>query len=306
MAFALARGRPAGKNGADSNRMIHEPPFRTPAPCRATLHAPPRRLCHHRRGRRHSRHVPGRTVAGTAVARRRDRPRREPAIRACPRGDGGNRIRIHGIRRLGMFHRFTYMPEYDLHAQKQCHIYTARLGPRRSEPTEDGHSAVFLPWEVACERLAVSGDRHFVAQWMQAASLATAAVVFHEKGGGIVGEIRPHPTSARDPPPCVRSSPRRAPCRVCGKARSTRPLRGTRPQQADIPSTRPNTAGACLPTAGETRTCRNARPPAGRSACPRSRAARHRPPDAARGVGDGPPAPSGRFPCAGQDSQGRA
>jgi 8-oxo-dGTP diphosphatase len=74
---------------------------------------------------------------------------------------------IHGIRRLGMFHRFTYMPEYDLHAQKQCHIYTARLGPRRSEPTEDGHSAVFLPWEVACERLAVSGDRHFVAHWMK-------------------------------------------------------------------------------------------------------------------------------------------
>jgi 8-oxo-dGTP diphosphatase len=66
-----------------------------------------------------------------------------------------------------MFHRFTYMPEYDLHAQKQCHIYTARLGPRRSEPTEDGHSAVFLPWEEASELLAVSGDRYFVAQWMR-------------------------------------------------------------------------------------------------------------------------------------------
>jgi 8-oxo-dGTP diphosphatase len=74
---------------------------------------------------------------------------------------------IHGLRRIGMFHRFTYMPEYDLHAQKQCHIYTARLGPRRSEPTEEGHSAVFLPWAEACEMLAVSGDRHFVSRWLK-------------------------------------------------------------------------------------------------------------------------------------------
>ncbi|MCU4652378.1 NUDIX hydrolase [Roseibacterium sp. SDUM158016] len=74
---------------------------------------------------------------------------------------------IHGIRRLGMFHRFTYMPDYDLFAQKLCHVYAARLGPRRSEPTEAGHTAVFLPWETALERLAVSGDRHFVAYWLR-------------------------------------------------------------------------------------------------------------------------------------------
>ena len=69
---------------------------------------------------------------------------------------------IHTPRRLGMFHRFTYMPEYDLHAQKLCHIYLARLGPCRGVPTEPGHAAVFLPWDVAAERLAVSGDRHFL------------------------------------------------------------------------------------------------------------------------------------------------
>lgn len=74
---------------------------------------------------------------------------------------------IHTVRRLGMFHRFTYMPEYDLHAQKQCHIYAARLGPRRSDPTEPGHAAVFLPWETALEKLAISGDRHFVALWLR-------------------------------------------------------------------------------------------------------------------------------------------
>lgn len=74
---------------------------------------------------------------------------------------------LHGARRLGMFHRFTYMPEYDLFAQKMCHIYVARLGARYGPPTEPGHTAVFLPWEVAVERLAVSGDRHFVRHWMR-------------------------------------------------------------------------------------------------------------------------------------------
>jgi len=69
---------------------------------------------------------------------------------------------IHSPLRLGMFHRFTYMPEYDLFAQKMCHIYLARLGSRRGPPLEPGHAAVFLPWDVAAERLAVSGDRHFL------------------------------------------------------------------------------------------------------------------------------------------------
>jgi 8-oxo-dGTP diphosphatase len=69
---------------------------------------------------------------------------------------------IHSARRLGMFHRYTYMPEYDVFAQKLCHVYVARLGPCRGAPTEAGHTAVFLPWDVAAERLAVSGDRHFL------------------------------------------------------------------------------------------------------------------------------------------------
>jgi len=74
--------------------------------------------------------------------------------------------RIHGLRRLGMFHRFTYMPDYDLHAQKLCHIYAARLGNRVSDPTEPGHTAVFLPWSEAADRIAVSGDRHFLRRFL--------------------------------------------------------------------------------------------------------------------------------------------
>lgn len=75
--------------------------------------------------------------------------------------------RIHGLRRLGMFHRYTFMPEYGIHAHKQCHVYVARLGLRQGPPSEPDHMPVFLPWAVAAERLDVSGDRYFVAQWMR-------------------------------------------------------------------------------------------------------------------------------------------
>lgn len=72
--------------------------------------------------------------------------------------------RIHAPRRLGMFHRFAFMPDYEIWAQKQCHVYLAQIGPRVAVPSEPGHIPVFLPWHVAEERLGVEGDRYFVAQ----------------------------------------------------------------------------------------------------------------------------------------------
>lgn len=72
--------------------------------------------------------------------------------------------RIHAPRRLGMFHRFTFMPDYEIWAQKQCHVYLAQIGPCVTVPSEPGHIPVFLPWHVAEERLGVEGDRYFVAQ----------------------------------------------------------------------------------------------------------------------------------------------
>ncbi|MCV2876168.1 NUDIX hydrolase [Rhodobacteraceae bacterium XHP0102] len=76
--------------------------------------------------------------------------------------------RIHSIRRLGMFHRHTFMPDYGYHAHKQCHIFHARLGRRMGAPTEPGHSAIFMPWTDALSLLAVSGDRYFLAQYLAA------------------------------------------------------------------------------------------------------------------------------------------
>ena len=65
-------------------------------------------------------------------------------------------------RRLGAFRRFTYMPEYDLWAEKLCTIYSARPVRRLGPPQEPGHSAHWLRWEEAVDRLANPGDRHFL------------------------------------------------------------------------------------------------------------------------------------------------
>jgi 8-oxo-dGTP diphosphatase len=74
----------------------------------------------------------------------------------------GWRIRVE--RRLGAFQRFVYMPEYDLWARKVCHIFLARPVLRLGPPTEPDHNAVWMPVEVAAERLGVSGDRWFVRE----------------------------------------------------------------------------------------------------------------------------------------------
>lgn len=70
--------------------------------------------------------------------------------------------RIGAARRIGCFRRFTFMPEYDLWAEKLCIVYTARpvcaLGP----PSEPGHIAVWMRPDLAAKKLGNPGDRHFV------------------------------------------------------------------------------------------------------------------------------------------------
>jgi 8-oxo-dGTP diphosphatase len=71
--------------------------------------------------------------------------------------------KIAVTRQIGAFRRFTYMPEYDLWAEKVCSIYLARpilpLGP----PSEAGHSAVWLPVAEALRLLGNAGDRAMLA-----------------------------------------------------------------------------------------------------------------------------------------------
>ena len=66
-------------------------------------------------------------------------------------------------RRLGAFRRFTYMPEYDLWAEKLCTVYLARPGRRIGPPSEPGHTAVWAEPQAAARMLGNPGDRHFLS-----------------------------------------------------------------------------------------------------------------------------------------------
>lgn len=85
-----------------------------------------------------------------------------PALHREVREETGWRIAIN--RRIGAFRRFTYMPEYDLWAEKICTVYLARPVRRLSPPTEAGHMAVWLPVEDALTRLGNPGDRAMLAR----------------------------------------------------------------------------------------------------------------------------------------------
>ena len=68
-------------------------------------------------------------------------------------------------RRVGAFRRFTYMPEYDLWAEKLCLIYMASPVRRDGPPLEPGHTALWMRVDEAMSCLANSGDRDFVARF---------------------------------------------------------------------------------------------------------------------------------------------
>lgn len=69
-------------------------------------------------------------------------------------------------RKLGAFRRFTYMPEYELWAEKLCHIYLAWPARMISLPPEKDHSPVWMSPDRAKVLLANDGDRDFVARYV--------------------------------------------------------------------------------------------------------------------------------------------
>ncbi len=73
--------------------------------------------------------------------------------------------RIANPRRLGAFRRFTYMPEYDLWAEKLCEIYVALPVRALGRPMEIGHQAVWMSVRSAAQVLANPGDRHFANRY---------------------------------------------------------------------------------------------------------------------------------------------
>lgn len=74
----------------------------------------------------------------------------------------GWQIRVQ--KRLGAFRRFAYMPEYDLWAEKLCHIYRATPVRRIGPPSEPGHHAIWAAPSAAMDMLDNAGDRWFLAR----------------------------------------------------------------------------------------------------------------------------------------------
>lgn len=73
--------------------------------------------------------------------------------------------RIAAPQRLGAFRRFTYMPEYDLWAEKLCIIYMARPVHAYGPPSEPDHMALWMTPQLAADALGNAGDRDFVARF---------------------------------------------------------------------------------------------------------------------------------------------
>ena len=72
-------------------------------------------------------------------------------------------------KKIGAFRRFVYMPEYNMRAEKLCHIYLAKPILKKSEPTEADHTAVFVDIDVAYQILAVDGDAYFLKKFLEGA-----------------------------------------------------------------------------------------------------------------------------------------
>ena len=75
--------------------------------------------------------------------------------------------KIAVMRHLGAFRRFTFMPEYEIWAEKLCTVYLARPVLRLGPPSEPGHTAVWLPIAEALARLGNAGDRAMLARFLR-------------------------------------------------------------------------------------------------------------------------------------------
>lgn len=74
--------------------------------------------------------------------------------------------RIARPRRLGAFRRFVFMPEYNLWAEKICHVYVAHPVHQVAEPIEPDHMTLVLTGDEACSVLGNAGDRMFMQLYL--------------------------------------------------------------------------------------------------------------------------------------------
>jgi 8-oxo-dGTP diphosphatase len=65
-------------------------------------------------------------------------------------------------RRIGAFRRFVFMPEYDIWAEKICHIFTALPVRPIGPPTEPGHTVIWADHSIASSLLGVDANKYFL------------------------------------------------------------------------------------------------------------------------------------------------
>lgn len=66
------------------------------------------------------------------------------------------------LRRIGAFRRFTFMPEYDLWAEKLCHVFIGRPTLQMGPPLEPDHVPVWTTPTEAKSIVGNDGDRLFL------------------------------------------------------------------------------------------------------------------------------------------------
>ncbi|WP_299684546.1 NUDIX hydrolase [uncultured Tateyamaria sp.] len=76
--------------------------------------------------------------------------------------------RIARPRRLGAFRRFVFMPEYDLWAEKLCHVYVAHPVRQIADPIEPDHETLWMAQAKAIPALGNDGDRQFLWRYVEA------------------------------------------------------------------------------------------------------------------------------------------
>ncbi|MGR3502130.1 NUDIX domain-containing protein [Pseudaestuariivita sp.] len=70
-------------------------------------------------------------------------------------------------RLLRSYRRFVFMPEYDMFAEKLCHVYLAHPVRRFGAPQEAGHTALWLDAGAALDVIKSPGDRAVLAEALQ-------------------------------------------------------------------------------------------------------------------------------------------
>ncbi|MBB5514270.1 8-oxo-dGTP diphosphatase [Rubricella aquisinus] len=68
--------------------------------------------------------------------------------------------RIAPRRRLTVYQRYVFMPDYGWWARKVCHIYLARAVLPLRDPTEPDHTPIWLSADEAARRLTVGAEAH--------------------------------------------------------------------------------------------------------------------------------------------------